>query len=345
MATIDFLEKLPEKERDKAKKKGLPEWIKPMLATLTDDPFTDPAWLFERKLDGERSLAFVESARKVRLLSRNRKSLNVSYPEIVDALADQTPADCILDGEIVAFNADKVSDFQRLQPRMQASDAEEARNSRIAVYYYIFDCVYLDGYDLAQCSLRSRKQLLKAAIDWQDPLRWTAHRNAEGFDYYRQACRKGWEGLIAKQADSAYVHSRSRKWLKFKCVKRQEFVIGGFTEPEGERIGFGALLLGFYRNDSLVYAGRVGTGFDDQTLKDLHGRLSRIERKTSPYGQGNPEGQDVHFVTPRLVCEVEFTEWTADDKLRHPRFKGLRRDKRAKDVHREEASATTLAGD
>lgn len=341
----DFLQQLSEEERSRAEQTSMPEWTDPMLATLSDEPFADPDWLFERKLDGERVLAFVPADGSARLLSRNRESLNASYPEIAQALQKQTRASCILDGEVVAFNADNVSDFQRLQPRMQAADAEEARDSRVAVYYYIFDCLYLDGHDLSACSLRNRKKLLKEALDWQDPLRWTPHRNADSLDYYRDACRKGWEGVIAKQADAAYVHSRSRKWLKFKCIRQQEFVIGGFTDPEGDRIGFGALLLGFYRDKNLVYAGRVGTGFDDQTLEDLHGRLNRLERKTSPYDKGEPEGKGVRFVTPKLVCQVEFTEWTADDKLRHPRFKGLRRDKQAEDVHQEETSATTVAGE
>jgi ATP-dependent DNA ligase len=169
-------------------------------------------------------------------------------------------------------------------------------------------------------------------------LRWTPHRNDDGLQYFRTACRKGWEGLIAKHAGSEYVHGRSKKWLKFKCVMQQEFVIGGFTEPHGERIGLGALLLGFYRDGGLVYAGKVGTGFDDETLEDLRHRLDQIERETSPYDQGDPASDGVHFVSPNLVCEVRFTEWTDGDKLRHPRYKGLRRDKEPEDVHKEAES-------
>jgi bifunctional non-homologous end joining protein LigD len=334
MAT-DLLEQLSAQERDKARETSMPDWMDPMLAKLTHDYFSGEDWIFERKLDGERVMAYVDPDGDVRLMSRNQHRLNDTYPEIEEALADQAPAGCILDGEVVAFNADGVTDFQRLQPRMQASSRDESRSSGVKVYYYIFDCLYIDGHDITPCAIRGRKKLLKAAVDWGDPLRWTPHRNDDGLDYYRQACQKGWEGLIAKHAGSPYVHSRSDKWLKFKCVAQQEFVIGGFTEPHGKRIEFGALLLGFYRDGDLVYAGEVGTGFDEQTLQDLGGRLRRLERQTSPYDRGKPETKEVHFVTPRLVCEVAFTEWTDDDKLRHPRYKGLRRDKDPQDVHKE----------
>jgi ATP-dependent DNA ligase len=160
-------------------------------------------------------------------------------------------------------------------------------------------------------------------------------RDEEGEAFLQEACERGWEGLIAKKADSAYVHSRSSHWLKFKCVRQQEFVIGGFTEPHGERIGLGALLVGFYRDGDLIYAGKVGTGYDDETLQSLRSRMDRIERKTSPYDVGDVPTKEVHFVTPKLVCEVKFTEWTGDDRLRHPAFMGLRRDKDPEDVHKE----------
>jgi len=313
----------------------MPDWMEPMLAKLTHDHFSGQDWIFERKLDGERVISYVDPDGAVRLMSRNKNRLNDTYPEIEEVLAHQAPTGCILDGEVVAFNKNNVSDFQKLQPRMQASSREESKSSGVRVYYYLFDCLYIDGHDITPCHLRSRKKLLKAAIDWDDPLRWTPHRNDDGLEYYRTACEKGWEGLIAKHAGSEYVHSRSGKWLKFKCVMQQEFVIGGFTEPHGERIGFGALLLGFYRDGNLVYAGKVGTGFDDETLQDVRDRLTEIERKTSPYDQGDPETDGVHFVTPQMVCEVRFTEWTKDDKLRHPRYKGLRRDKDPEDVHKE----------
>ncbi|MGC9316670.1 MAG: non-homologous end-joining DNA ligase [Armatimonadota bacterium] len=312
----------------------MPDWMDPMLATLSHEHFSDPEWLFERKLDGERVIVYRDGD-DVRLMSRNRKRINDSYPEVEEAVAGQAPGRCILDGEVVAFDADNVSDFQRLQDRMHVSSREEALSSGVRVYYYIFDCMYLGGYDITRVGLRGRKRVLRAAVGWDDPLRWTQHRNEEGAEYLQEACRKGWEGLIAKHAGSQYVHSRSRKWLKFKCVHQQELVIGGYTDPKGERIGFGALLVGFYRDGDLIYAGKVGTGFDDDTLESLHRRLSSMERKTSPFDVGDAGGKGVHFVTPTLVCEVGFTEWTKDDKLRHPRYLGLRRDKEPEDVHKE----------
>ncbi|MEA3402377.1 MAG: non-homologous end-joining DNA ligase [Armatimonadota bacterium] len=312
----------------------MPDWMDPMLATLSHEHFSDPDWLFERKLDGERVIAYRDGD-DVRLMSRNRKRINDSYPEVEEAIAEQAPQRCILDGEVVAFDDENVSDFQRLQERMHVSSREEALHSDVRVYYYLFDCMYLDGYDITAVGLRGRKRLLRAAVSWDDPLRWTQHRNEDGEEYLQEACHNGWEGLIAKHAGSEYVHSRSRKWLKFKCVHQQELVIGGYTDPKGERIGFGALLVGFYRDTELVYAGKVGTGFDDDTLRSLHQRLSSMERETSPFDIGDAGGKGVHFVTPTLVCEVAFTEWTEDDKLRHPRYLGLRRDKEPEDVHKE----------
>jgi bifunctional non-homologous end joining protein LigD len=334
----DLLQRLSKEERKKAQEISMPDWMNPMLAKLTHDYFSGEEWVFERKLDGERVMAYIQPDGDVRLMSRNKKRINDSYPEMEKALADQAPAGCILDGEVVAFNEDNLSDFQKLQPRMHASSREESRQSGVKVYYYLFDCLYMDDHDVTGCDLRARKKLLKSAIAWDDPLRWTPHRNDDGLTYYREACSKGWEGLIAKHAGSEYVHGRSKKWLKFKCIMQQESVICGFTEPHGERVGFGALLLGFYRNGELVYAGKVGTGFDDETLKDLRERLESIKRKTSPYAQGEPQTKETHFVTPKLVCEVAFTEWTENDELRHPRYKGLRRDKEPEDVHKEAES-------
>lgn len=330
-----WIEELDEDERRGAREASMPEWIDPMLAELTHDHFSGEDWLFERKLDGERVLAWIRPDGRVRLLSRNEKRLNDSYPEIEEGLAEQAPRGCILDGEVVAFDEDGVSDFQKLQPRMKASGREAAEASGVEVHYYLFDCLYLDGHDVTGCGLRARKKLLKEAVEWGGPVRWTPHRNDDGLEYYREACSRGWEGLIAKRAGSAYANGRSSEWLKFKCVMRQEFVIGGFTEPEGARVGFGALQIGFYRDGDLVYAGDVGTGFTDETLKELGHSLEELEVEESPFDAGEPETKGVHFVEPELVCEVEFSEWTDDDRLRHPRYEGLRRDKDPRDVRRE----------
>ncbi|NIR44255.1 MAG: ATP-dependent DNA ligase [Gemmatimonadetes bacterium] len=304
-----------------------------MLAKLTDRRFSDDDWLFERKFDGERCLGLKEGDR-VRLLSRNGEELNDSYPELAEAIESCRRERLVVDGEIVAFSGD-VTSFSKLQRRMGIEDPDRARESDVAVYYYLFDVLHIDGYDTTDLPLRQRKRLLRDAIDFEDPLRFTAHRNAEGKAYYQEACRKGWEGIIAKRADSGYVHSRSANWLKFKCVNQQEFVIGGYTDPEGERIGFGALLVGYYADSDLKYAGKVGTGYDNETLKKLSGRLQSLERETPPFADEKLPRSRVHWVTPKLVAEVAFTEWTEDGKLRHPRFRGLRRDKEPEEVVRE----------
>jgi DNA ligase D-like protein (predicted ligase) len=331
----DLFQSLSPDVRKRLKKRKYPSWIDPMLAVLTHDRFSDEKWIFERKLDGERCLAF-RQGKSVRLLSRNRKELNATYPELVDALDAQSVDNFVVDGEIVAFKG-KLTSFARLQHRMQIKDAGEARATGIAVYYYVFDLLYLEDCSTLDLSLRDRKLLLRKSLSYDDPLRFTTHRNTEGEKYYGEACQKGWEGLIAKQATGRYVQGRSKKWLKFKCVNQQEFVIGGYTDPEGERTGFGALLIGYYENDALQYAGKVGTGYDEETLNNLAKRLSRLERKSPPFTGSELPETGVHWVTPKLVGEVAFTEWTRDGKLRHPRFLGLRRDKEPESVVREQA--------
>lgn len=330
-----LLDGLSEAERCRVRRRRPPEWLEPMLATRTDARFDDPGWIFERKLDGERCLAFV-GADGPRLYSRNRQPLDDSYPELVEALADQAAGRLVLDGEIVAFEHG-VTSFQRLQARMQLDDPAAARDTGVAVFLYLFDVLQVGEHDVEAVTQRARKSLLRRAVEWRDPLRFTPHRNRDGTAYWSDACERGWEGVIAKRADAAYRHARSRDWLKFKCVNRQELVVGGFTEPEGERIGLGALLVGYHRDGRLRYAGKVGTGFDDDTLRDLRSRLERLERRTCPFGDGDPpaSGGGVHWTRPELVAEIGFTEWTAAGRLRHPRFLGLRRDKDPAEVVRE----------
>lgn len=311
-----------------------PDWLDPMLATLTDRRFSDDTWLFERKLDGERVLAY-HDGREVRLFSRNRTRLDDTYPELTEALAAQ-PADAfVADGEVVAFDGN-VTDFSRLQGRMQITDPDRARANGVAVYYYLFDLLHLDGHDLTVAPLRRRKAFLKRAFQFDDPLRFTPHRNADGDAFFAEACDRGWEGLIAKRAKAPYHFGRSRDWLKFKCAAGQELVIGGFTPPQGKRIGFGALLLGYHEGDDLRYAGKVGTGFDDVFLERFRAELDARRRETSPFS--DPADADACFVRPDLVAEIGFTEWTAEGRLRHPRFVGLRHDKAARDVTREWAA-------
>jgi DNA ligase D-like protein (predicted ligase) len=311
----------------------VPHWRSPTLATLTEARFSDPDWIFERKLDGVRGLAFRDGDR-VRLLSRNRLSLNNTYPEIVEALAKQDPTRFVMDGEIVAFEGRRTS-FARLQGRSGITDPEEARASRIPVFYYAFDLLHLGDSDIGEQPLLQRKRLLRNMFQFNDPLRYTTHRVKDGEAAYRAACERGDEGVIAKLAGSTYQGGRSANWLKFKCSRDQEFVIVGYTAPKGSRIGLGALLLGYYDGADLVYAGKVGTGFDTATLRRLHERLSRIEQQASPISKGLAREPSAHWVRPKLVAQVAFSEWTRDGKLRHPRYLGLRTDKSPAEVVRE----------
>ncbi len=308
-----------------------PEWMALMLAVLTDDRFSDPDWVFERKLDGERLVVFRDGDR-IRLMTRNRNTVNDTYPELVAALDAQPAQEFVADGEVVAFDGD-VTSFSRLQGRMQITDPDKARASGIAVRLYLFDLLHLAGRDLTGLPLRRRKSLLRQALRFEDPVRFTPHRNEDGEDRFEGACAKGWEGLIAKNAKAAYSHGRSRDWLKFKCANGQELVIGGFTEPKGRRTGFGALLLGYFEDGRLRYAGKVGTGFDDAFLQEFRETLEMRRRTTPPFDDQVDE--DAIWVRPDLVAEIGFTEWTKGGRLRHPRFLGLRRDKSAKDVTRE----------
>jgi DNA ligase D-like protein (predicted ligase) len=304
-----------------------------MLATLTEKRFSDENWIFERKLDGVRAIAS-RDGETPKLWSRNQKPMNNAFPEIVEALAEQGGPRFVVDGEIVAFDGEQTS-FAKLQPRIHLTDPKRARATGVEIFYYLFDLLYFDTFDATQLPLRQRKQLLKDAFDFRDPLRFSEHRNAEGEKFFEEACAKGWEGLIAKRADSTYRPGRSTDWLKFKCVKDQEFVIGGFTDPQGSRFGFGALLLGYYDGGKLRYAGKVGTGFDEATLRALTAKLTELEQDTSPFADPVPERR-IHWVRPELVAQIGFSEWTGDGKLRHSRFEGLRDDKKPTDVAREQ---------
>lgn len=310
-----------------------PGWFAPMLAKLTDERFSRQGWLFEPKLDGERCLVWRNGAR-VEMYSRNQKLLNAKYPELVKVFYKQKAESFIVNGEIVAFEG-KVSRFSKLQQRMQVRHPSIELQRRIPVYFYAFDLLYLDPYDLRPAPLRYRRQLLTNALSFKGPLCLVEQRETEGEEYYKKACRLHWEGIIAKNGNSPYFSGRSGEWLKFKCANEQEFVIAGYTDPQGERIGFGALLVGYYDRGELEYAGKVGTGYDRATLRRLSKQLASIETRSSPFARNGPRPAGVHWVRRKLVAQVGFTEWTDDGKLRHPRFLGLRDDKQAKEVKRE----------
>lgn len=305
-------------------------WQRPALATSAE-PFSGQGWLFERKLDGVRLIAGSEG--EPQLWSRSGKRADTAYPELVDALAEQAATRFVVDGEVVALEGDRTS-FARLQQRMHLGDPAAARRTGVTVQFHVFDLIEFGGVDLTRLPLRTRKALLAECFEFADPLVLSEHREDDGERLFRQACSSGWEGLIAKRADAPYRAGRGRDWLKLKCVSDQEFVVGGYTDPQGSRTGFGALLVGYYQQGALRYAGKVGTGYDERTLRELRDRLDGINREESPFAEPVSE-PGAHWVRPELVAQVGFSEWTPDGRLRHPRFCGLRDDKRAVDVRRE----------
>jgi ATP-dependent DNA ligase len=290
---------------------GFPEWIEPMAATLTQERFSGPDWIFERKLDGIRLLAF-KRGREVRLLSRNQ--LPQHLPHIADAIRALPPRELILDGEMMWDGAS----------------------------YHVFDILWIDGRDVMSLPLEERRGLV-ADLPLRSPLeRVAALDEAKPWE---RACREGWEGVIAKRRGSVYEHRRSPHWLKMKCEASQELVVGGFTDPQGSRVGLGALLVGYYdsaeagdhgKDVDFVFAGKIGTGFDTRLLLDLRARLDRLEIPKSPFtrARGLPRLR-AHWVRPEIVVQVAFIEWTVHGKLRHPRLLGVRFDKNPRDVVRE----------
>jgi DNA ligase D-like protein (predicted ligase) len=316
---------LPAAQRELARPGPPPTGAAAMKAVLTDQRFSDPNWIYERKLDGIRCIA-VRDGGPVRLLSRNDLSLDARYPEIASALAAEPHERFAVDGEVVAFEGTRTS-FARLAQRGR---------QRVRVYLYVFDVLWLDGCDVRALPLLARKRLLRAELTFPDAVRLTPYRKEAGEALFEEACRKGWEGVIAKRADSPYSDRRSRDWLKFKCEQGQELVVGGYTAPQGSRTELGALLLGTYDGDRLRYAGKVGTGFDQATLRDLGARLRDLERPDPPFADADAiRERGVTWVEPELVAQVGFTEWTGAGRLRHPRFLGLRDDKAAREVVRE----------
>ena len=312
-----------------------PGWIPPMRATLADAPPRAGQWVYEPKLDGVRVLVYASGGR-IQLFSRNRKPLDAAYPELVEALGLAVRGDAVLDGEIVAVDpATGQSSFSRLQRRMQLRDEGRALRSGVLVELYLFDCLFYEGIDLTGLPLVDRKAVLRDVVWYDAPIRFTPFRTTGSAAMFREACAKGAEGIIAKRAEGRYVSARSPDWLKIKCVHQQELVVGGYTAPKGSREKLGALLVGYYENGALRYAGKVGTGYDRVTLELLHRKLVPLHRRTSPFAPGPAPAGEVQWVTPKLVVEIGFGEWTPAGLLRHPRYLGLREDKTAAEVRRE----------
>ncbi|PJJ47832.1 DNA ligase D, partial [Mumia flava] len=314
-------------------------WIAPMLATLTSRRFDDPDWVFERKLDGERLMAIREDAR-VRLYSRNHNDVTAQYPEIVEAFAGfDTATDFVVDGELCAMRGEQTS-FADLQKRMHVTDPRTIAGAGVTLAYYAFDLPRYDGHDLRGLALTTRKAALADAFAFGPVLRFSDHEAEHGLAMLHHAERAGWEGVMAKRAASTYqAGKRSPDWLKFKVVRGQELVVGGWTTGQGSRKGLGALLVGYYDGDALRYAGKVGTGFDQAMLDRLGSMLEPLGRETSPFVDdvgAAVRREHPHWVAPRLVVEVGFSEWTDAGRLRHPRFQGVRDDKAPAEVVREE---------
>ncbi len=330
-----LFEGLPAGILKKRKKIAQPTFVNPMLATLTKDYFSDKSWIFEHKFDGERCLTFKKNG-KVRLVSRTNKEMNDEYPELVQAFINQKADNFIVDGEIVALKKGE-SSFELLQQRINLRSLAgiKIKEKEVPVVYRIFDLLYIDGYDIRDLPLLSRKIILQKLLDYNEILTYTVHGVEKGLVYFKKACKLGWEGLIAKKSDSLYVGKRSLDWLKFKCTKGQELVIAGYTDPQRSRQDFGALLVGYYEKGHLKYAGKVGTGFTVETLHMLGKKMRALEIKSCPFTDYDGPIKGVHWVKPQLVGEFQFAEWTAAGRLRVPRYKGLREDKPAREVVKE----------
>ena len=309
-----------------------------MLATLAEKPFSREGWLFEIKYDGIRVLASRRES-QVELIGRSGQVMTRRYPELVAALRALPIDRFLIDGEIAALDAAGRPSFQRLQSRMGLTNPHDIERGAalVPVVGIFFDCLMLDGYDLRRLPLHARKAFLAKLLPSVGPLRYGDHVVTEGEVFYAAASNAEVEGIVAKKADSTYAGGRSRDWIKIKCHKRQEFVIGGYTDPQGSRPYFGALHIGVYEGKQLVYVSKVGTGFDEKTLKSLWDAFQPLARSTSPFATRSPTGRGHHWVEPTLVCEVRFSEWTDDGGVRHPTFLGLRSDKRPEECRREPA--------
>ncbi|TXI88842.1 MAG: ATP-dependent DNA ligase [Cupriavidus sp.] len=329
--------------RARAKAAPLPDFVEPMKAKLAAAaPHGD--WVYEIKFDGWRALA-LKGGSQARLVSRNEKDFGSKFPEVMESLALVKAQDAIIDGEIVALDEKGRSSFQLLQ-------AYDMGQERPPIYFYAFDLLQLNGKDMKKCPLEERKALLEKLLkDKPGVLRFSAGLGGDADSLLDQARKLGLEGLIGKKAGSLYeVGSRSSSWIKLKLLQEQEFVIGGYTDPEGSRQYFGALIVGFYKGKDLIFAGKVGTGFNAKLLRTLHSRFKGIAQDQCPFAnlplpRGGKWGQGItktemrfcHWVEPIMVCQVKFGEWTRDDRLRQPVFLGLREDKDASEVVREKA--------
>jgi bifunctional non-homologous end joining protein LigD len=331
-----------ELERFEMKKQGrspVPKNIQPMLATLVEKPFNGESWLFELKLDGMRAVV-VKDGSKVEMWTRNAKSLTPRFPTLASAVSSLPVDTAVLDGEVVALDESGRAHFGLIQPRIHLSRAKDIAEAdrQIPVYFYAFDLLYLNGYNLMKFPLIERKAVLRKLIpDNAGWIRFADHVEETGVEFFKAVEKHGLEGVVAKQKNSEYQQGRSKYWQKIKTLQTDHFVIGGFTPPEGSRKYFGALLLGLYRNGDLVHVGRTGGGFDDRTLAEVARTLKPLVTKRRPFKEVPAEVRTATWVEPKLVCEVRFNEWTSDKKLRAPIFQGFRDDIDPKDCRLDDS--------
>lgn len=325
------------KDLEGAIKRPMPTAIQPMLASIAEEPFDDPNWLFEIKWDGYRVLSFIENG-GVRMVSRNQNDLGPRYPELRELPKLVNAKAAILDGEVVVLDEQGRPSFSLMQQRtgIRAHGRQAPSRPDLPIIYYVFDLIYLDGYDLRRVGLDHRKRTLRQILPSGELVRFSDHHAGQGTALFQVAKQKGLEGIVAKKCNSCYEERRSREWLKIKITQTADCVIGGFTKPEGAREYFGSLVLGLYNeNKQLIHVGHAGTGFNQATLKQTFEVLKEIESKKNPF-TGPVDAKNVHWVKPERVAEVKFSEWTHETsegglKLRAPVFLGLRDDKNSED--------------
>lgn len=327
---------------DGAKKAAIPAAVKPMLATLVDKAFSDPNWLFETKWDGVRAVCFIRNGR-ARFVSRNQLEMTSQYPELAGIAASVRATTAVLDGEIVALDEQGVSRFQLLQRRLGRKNAGEIGRlmATTRLVYYVFDLIHLDGFDLTSCQLTERKATLEKILKPAKNVRYSDHIIGEGEKLYEVIAKVPLEGIIAKRLDSTYVQKRTPDWLKIKTTLESEVVVGGYTQPRNSRSYFGALVVGLYNEGKLHYVGHTGGGFNQKTLEQLYKLMQPLKTNESAFVDPPKTNEPVQWVKPKLVAQIKFSEWTADRRLRHPIFLGLREDKKPQECTFETKTATS----
>jgi bifunctional non-homologous end joining protein LigD len=320
----------------------MPAAIKPMLATLVDKPFSDPKWLFETKWDGVRAVCFIKGG-QARFVSRNQLEMTGQYPELAGIAASVKADSVVLDGEIVALDEHGVSRFQLLQPRLGRKNAGEIGRlvSTTRLAYYVFDVLHLDGWDLTGCALTERKATLEKILKPSKNVLYSDHIIEAGQQLYEAIAKIPLEGIIAKRLDSIYIQKRSTDWLKIKTTLEQEVVVGGYTKPRNSRSYFGALVVGLYQDGDLHYVAHTGGGFNQKTLEYVYKQMQPLKTDRSPFLETPKTNEPVQWIKPKLVAQIKFSEWTADRRMRHPIFLGMRADKKATECTFETKQATT----